>query len=346
MAKNTTMLAAVADGKGSISLRELPVPAFGDYEALVKLRFGATCAGTDLGIIDGRHPFPLAYPAILGHESIGEVLETGKKVRSLKAGDLVARVGAPAALALGVGSAWGGFAQYGLATDWQAMAADGAPRERWEKARVQKLIPPSVDPREAPMMITWRETLSYALRIGAVPGSRVLVVGSGANALAFIAHFAFDGHAVIAVGSGDRAADALRLGAAHAFDYRAADLAARLEEASEGRLDVIVDAVGAPAEANRALPLLADGGVVGVYGWHDRAGYGINPFAARRSFRVYCGGYDEPETHEEVLRRMAAGALRASDWYDRGKPLPLADIAGAYDRLRHREAYKYLIDLS
>ena len=93
----TTMLAAVTDGKGTLSIQELPMPAFGDYEALVKLRFGATCAGTDLGIIDGRHPFPLAYPAVLGHESVGEVLEIGKKVRSLKAGDLVARVGAPAA---------------------------------------------------------------------------------------------------------------------------------------------------------------------------------------------------------------------------------------------------------
>ena len=341
----TTMLAAVTDGKGTLSIQELPMPAFGDYEALVKLRFGATCAGTDLGIIDGRHPFPLAYPAVLGHESIGEVLQIGKKVRSLKAGDLVARVGAPAAPALGVGSAWGGFAQYGVAVDWEAMRADGAPRERWEKARVQKVIPPSIDAREAPMLITWRETLSYALRIGAAPRSRVLVVGSGANALAFIAHFAYEGHRVVALGSASRAADALRLGAADAIDYKAADAAARLEEASGGCLDVIVDAVGASDEVNRALPLLSEEGVIGVYGWRGRAGYAINPFAARRSFRVYCGGYDEPETHEEVLRRMASGALRASDWYDVERPVPLAEISSAYGRLRRREAYKYLIDL-
>jgi threonine dehydrogenase-like Zn-dependent dehydrogenase len=342
----TTMFAAIADGKGSLTLRELPIPAFGDYQALVRLRFGATCAGTDLGIIDGRHPFPLPYPAILGHESVGEVLETGSKVRFLKPGDLVARVGAPAAAELGIGSAWGGFAQYGVATDWRAMEADGIPRELWEKTRVQKVIPPAVDAREAPMIITWRETLSCAHRIGVPPLSRVLVAGSGANALAFIAHFAHDGHTVISVGSGSRASDALRLGAACAFDYKAGDLAARLAEASEGRIDAIVDAVGAPAGVNLALPLLAEGGVVAVYGWHDRAGYALNPFAARRSFRVYCGGYDEPETHEEVLRRMASGALHASDWYDLERPVPLAGIAAAYDRLRRREAYKYLIDLS
>jgi threonine dehydrogenase-like Zn-dependent dehydrogenase len=327
-------------------LRELPIPAFGDYQALVRLRFGATCAGTDLGIIDGRHPFPLPYPAILGHESVGVVLETGSKVRFLKPGDLVARVGAPAAPELGVGSAWGGFAQYGVAIDWRAMEADGIPRERWEKARVQKLIPPWVDAREAPMMITWRETLSFALRLGVAPRSRVLVAGSGANALAFIAHFAHDGHEVISIGSASRAADALRLGARRALGYKAGDLAARLEEASNGSFDAIIDAVGASAEVNLALPLLAEGGLIAVYGWHGRESYALNPFAARRSFRVYCGGYDEPETHEEVLKRMAAGALRASDWYDAASPVPLAGIAGAYDRLRRREAYKYLIDLS
>ncbi len=346
MARHLMMMAALADGHSSLSIRELPIPAFGEYEALVKLRFGATCAGTDLGIIKGRHPFPLAYPAVLGHESVGEILETGKKVRLLKAGDLVSRVGAPAAPGLGFGSAWGGFAQYGVAVDWQAMQADGVPRERWEKARVQKVIPPSIDAREAPMLITWRETLSYALRIGAAPRSRVLVVGSGANALAFIAHFAYAGHVVIAVGNGERAADAMRLGAASALDYKAGDVAGRLEEASGGRLDAIVDAVGASDEVNRALPLLAEEGVIGVYGWHDRAGYAINPFAARRSFRLYCGGYDEPETHEEVLRRMASGALRASDWYDVERPVPLARIASAYERLERREVYKCLIDLS
>ena len=226
------------------------------------------------------------------------------------------------------------------------MRADGVPRERWEKTRVQKAIPPSIDAREAPMLITWRETLSYALRIGAAPRSRVLVIGSGANALAFIAHFAYEGHRVVAPSAArSRAADALRLGAAHALDYKAGDFAARLEEASGGSLDVIVDAVGASDEVNRALPLLSESGVVAVYGWRDRAGYAINPFAARRSFRVYCGGYDEPETHEEVLRRMASGALRASDWYDVERPVPLAEISSAYGRLRRREAYKYLIDL-
>jgi threonine dehydrogenase-like Zn-dependent dehydrogenase len=341
-----TMLAAVADGKGSLNVRELPIPAFGDYQALVRLRFGATCAGTDLGIIDGGHPFPLPYPAILGHESVGEVLETGSKVHFLRPGDLVARVGAPAAPELGVGSAWGGFAQYGVAADWRAMEADGIPRELWDKARVQKIIPPSIDPTEAPMIITWRETLSYARRLGLAPGSRALVIGSGANALAFIAHLAFEGHRVIAIGSEKRAADAIRLGAAAAFDYRAGDLAGRLEEASRGRIDAIVDAVGASAEVGAALPFLAEGGVVAVYGWHDRAGYGINPFAAQRSFRVYCGGYDEPETHEEVLRRMAARALRASDWYDPGRSVPLAGIAAAYERLKRHDGYKYLIDLA
>ncbi|MCE1197100.1 zinc-binding dehydrogenase [bacterium] len=345
MAIKAMMAAAVTDGKGSLKVYDVPAPACGDYEAIVRLRFGATCAGTDLGIIKGHHPFPLAYPLILGHESIGEVLEIGKKVRSFHPGDIISRVGTPPVRSLGLGVAWGGFAQYGLATDWRAMERDDMPRDRWEKARVQKIIPPSIDIRDAPMIITWRETLSYARRLGLAPGSCVLVVGSGANALAFVAHFAFEGHRVIALGSGKRAADAIRLGAASAIDYRADDMVERLSEACGNRIDAIVDAIGAPAEVGAALPLLAEDGIVAVYGWRGRADYGISPFAARRSFRVYCGGYDEPETHEEVLRRMAAGALRASDWYDPGQSVPLAEIATAYERLERHEGYKYLIDL-
>jgi threonine dehydrogenase-like Zn-dependent dehydrogenase len=110
-------------------------------------------------------------------------------------------------------------------------------------------------------------------------------------------------------------------------------------------IDVIIDGVGNSDNVNRALPLINEDATVAVYGWNDRKGYGINPFCTKNNFKVYCAGYDEPETHDEVIKRIREGKLKAEDWYDKKDPLPLDRIAEAYERLKNREAYKYLIDM-
>ncbi len=341
-----TMHAAILDENGALSVRAVPVPELPPYGALVKMRYGLPCYGTDTRLMQKQHPFPVAYPAILGHESVGRVVAVGAKVEHFKIGDLIARVGAPPMPAIGLGVCWGGFAQYGVALDWQAMARDGLPRDQWYKSRVNKVIPDSVDERAAPMIITWRETLSYTNRLGVGRGDNVLIVGSGANALAFVAHCVYAGAGVTVVGNAARNADALRLGARGAIDYKAADAAEQLRQAADAGFAAIIDAVGAPDSVNAALPLVQDNAIVGVYGWHGRSEYGINPFCTDKNFRVYCAGYDEPETHDEVLRRIAGGALDARDWVDLDNPVPLADIAQAYRRVAERKAYKVLIDLT
>ena len=42
-----TMLAAVVTPERTLEVRSVPIPDFGPYEALVAMRFGTTCAGTD-----------------------------------------------------------------------------------------------------------------------------------------------------------------------------------------------------------------------------------------------------------------------------------------------------------
>ena len=83
---NDTMLAAVVTPEKTLEVRSLPIPHFGPYEALVEMRFGATCAGTDQRVIDHGHPRPLHYPGILGHESVGRVVAVGEKVTSFAVG--------------------------------------------------------------------------------------------------------------------------------------------------------------------------------------------------------------------------------------------------------------------
>jgi L-iditol 2-dehydrogenase len=340
------MKAAVLDEEGKLTVKDLPVPSIGAYQVLVKMCYGSTCAGTDQRLMEKKHPNPVFYPSILGHESVGRAVALGNKVTTFKIGDLISRVGSPAMPDIGIGICWGGFAQYGVATDFLAMERDGFPRTDWEKARVQKLIPADIDEKAAPMIITWRETLSYTTRIGVKKGDNVLIAGSGANSLAFLCHCVYAGAYAVVLGSADRCKLSLRAGAAAYIDYKSSGQLDQLKALFPDGIDFIIDAVGFSQNVNTALPLLNEGGCIAVYGWHSRNDYGINPFRTNHSFRVYCGGYDEAETHDEVIKRIREGALNASLWYDMDAPVPLEHIGTAYAALRERKALKFLIDLT
>ncbi len=340
------MKAAVVEKAGTLVVRKVPDPVPGDYDALCEILYGATCTGTDSHIIKGEFPFPIAYPAILGHESVGRVLKTGRKVRNFKPGDLVTRVGTPAPADRSVDIAWGGFAERGLAQDHWAMNADGLPEASWAGSRVNQVVPASVDPRVAPMFTTWRETLSYLTRMRFGAGSRVLVIGSGGNGLSFAAHAVLLGATVWSVGSARCEAAARSLGVAGYLSYTSEDCVTRLQEAAPSGFDVIIDALGKAGQADRFLPVLAAGGTIGIYGLDDFASVGISPRLARGSFTVWNGGYDEAETHQRVSDLVLQGRLTAGAWYDPQKTWPLDSIMDAFRSLWKHQGVKALIAIS
>lgn len=345
------MKAAVVKRAGVLEVTEVPEPAVGPYDALCEMRFGATCAGTDIHLTDGKHPFPVTFPTILGHESVGRVISVGNRVRHLKEGDLVTRVGCPALPEAGIQSNWGGFAALGIARDHWQMKRDGVPVEEWNRNRVNQIIHPSIDETTAPMMITWRETLSYTRRIGVSENKKLLVTGSGGNALSFAAMGRNLGATVAVIGSPKKEEAFRKLGVDAYVDYHHEDPGREIRAAlsvpsgTQGVFDVAIDAVGNADTMNQVLPLLKQDGVIGVYGWDNRSAYGINPFLSERSFRVYTDGYDEEETHQEVQAMIMKGMLDASLWYEPENSRPLDDITGAYESLRRHEAFKYLIRL-
>ena len=122
------MKGAVTDGKGNIWIQDVPKPVIGDYECLCKIDCCATCTGTDMMSINGTISWAQQdrYPALIGHESVGVVIETGKKVRNIKAGDRFLRPAAwyPGEYKEGLFSMMGGYAQYGIVTDTEALLQD------------------------------------------------------------------------------------------------------------------------------------------------------------------------------------------------------------------------------
>jgi len=341
------MKAAVVEKPGMLIVRDIPQPEPGEYDALCKLLYGATCTGTDQHIIHNRLPWKTNYPVVLGHESVGRVIEVGAKVRHLKKGDLVIRVGTPPSPEIGLSISWGGFAEYGIAKDHRAMKEDGLPAGQWQGYRNTLVAPPGIDPGAATMIITWRETLSYITRIGVGKGASVLILGSGGTALSYVSHAKNLGAARIAeIGNANREKTGRSAGVTDYFDYKAENLVEQAGKVCPGGFDFIIDSVGKAGQLDRALPLVKPGGTVGIYGIDDFLANTIRPVRARGTFTFYNGGYDEAETHDRVIEYVQKGALDASLWLDLAHPFDLDRINDAFDAIRDRKAVKALVRLS
>jgi len=335
------MKAAVVESAGTLVVRDLPLPALGAYEARCEMLYGTICAGTDTHLVQGHPPFCnwVKPPFILGHESIGRVVEIGTQVRNLKRGDVITRVGCPAVG--GITAGWGGFAETGIATDWRALQEDGV--DGWRGKTVQQILPPDIDPAVGALFITWRETLSYLTRMGVGPNAAVLVIGSGGNGLAFTAQARNLGATrVVLVGSANRATAAKLAGATAVYDYRAGQCWEQvLAEAAPG-YDYVIDAVGKAAMTAKGQKCLKVGGTLGIYGLDE---CGQIKLEAGQTFTFFNGGYDEAEAHEAVVWFYRAGKLNPAIWFDRRQAFALADIAAAMEAVRQRALVKPLIKL-
>src|SRR5437899_548857 len=92
------MKAALLEDVAKMVVRNIPEPELGPRDVLVRVGAVGVC-GTDLHLFQGHgnynfdsqgRPIPLTVePQILGHEFSGEILEAGREVKDLKAGDRV-----------------------------------------------------------------------------------------------------------------------------------------------------------------------------------------------------------------------------------------------------------------
>jgi S-(hydroxymethyl)glutathione dehydrogenase/alcohol dehydrogenase len=81
------MKVAVAYEAGQpLVLEDLPVPAIGPRDVLVRVAASGICH-TDLNVIEGKSALQL--PIVPGHEACGSVEETGEEVRRVRKGDRV-----------------------------------------------------------------------------------------------------------------------------------------------------------------------------------------------------------------------------------------------------------------
>ncbi len=332
-----------------VEVVEIDAPKPGPYQALVKTEVAALCNATDGKLVAGHFPGVEDYPLMLGHETAGIVESVGGKVRNFKPGDraiggLVFEFADPKYHA-----GWGGFCEYTLVNDHDAMVADGVADEEhgwFECYEIQRVAPPDIPPEEAVLLCTWREVHGGFGDFNLTEGDEIVVFGAGPVGLSFVKFSKLLGLGYVA--SVDPLAPkrekALEMGADAVFAPDSPELADLAE--SRGRpLDAVVDAVGSAGIINAALPLIRMGGSICVYGVIADEAITVAKGAGPYNFNLYM--HQWPTRHRE---RAAMEPL--CEWIREGKisaaefvthEFPVEEINDALEAVRRGEVLKALL---
>lgn len=342
------MRAAITDGQGKVWIGEVPRPEPGPYQCLCRMLACATCTGTDTKHIHDKLPWKQTYPGILGHESIGEVIAVGAKVKAYAPGDWVLRPAAvyPGETLGGYTSMWGGFAEFGLVTDAGAVKADDPGATVNNYTRFQLVVPRDlgVSPADWTMIVTLKETASYAASLGVTLNTRVAVLGAGSVGIAMMRFAKVLGATpLIGVARRDEQLAYARdvVGADAVVNVSREDPAERLRELTGGHgLDLIIDTSGDPALVARCIPALAEQGKVAGYATYPRGDALANHVPASR---VATGRTGEDSAHDYLIDAVRLGLVTLRDYYT--EAMPLSRIAEGFERLESKRAMKIVFEM-
>jgi len=334
---------------GKVSIVDTPIPQVGPYQALVKTEVAYLCNATDSKLVHGHFPGVEDYPLALGHESAGIVQETGDKVRNFQAGD---RAIGGLVFDLGVdkmGSGWGGFCEYTLVNDHEAMVEDGVADEAhgwFECYEIQTTVDKDIPVEAAALLCTWREVYGGIGDFQITPDDEVLVFGAGPVGLSFVTFMKLLGVKYVAAVDpiSVKRDKALALGADAVFVPDAPELA-KLTETRGKALDVVIDAVGHENIVNAALPLIKLGGTIGVYGVIAAESIDLQKHLGPYNFNLFV--HQWPTRHREraaqspLCEWMREGELKAEDFITH--EFALEEIEAALEAVKGGTVLKALL---
>jgi threonine dehydrogenase-like Zn-dependent dehydrogenase len=343
------MRAVAVTEPGKVAIVELGRPQPGPYQALVRTEVACLCNATDGKLIAGHFPGVDKYPLVLGHECAGIVEAVGGKVRNFQVGQraiggLVFDFSDPA-----YSSGWGGFCEYTLANDHDAMVADGVARAEhgwFEVYEIQRRVPTDIPVEEALLMCTWREVHGGFGDFQLQAGGDILVFGAGPVGLSFVKLGRLLGLGYIAVADPleSKRRRAIEMGADEAFapgDPALSGLTARRGKP----LDAVIDAVGRESIANAALSLIGMGGSVCIYGVLAEPSLTIHKHKGPYNFNLFIHQWPtrwrERAALEPLCDWVRQGKLRASDFITH--EFPVERIGEAVETVRGGEALKVLL---
>ncbi|MDC0765351.1 zinc-dependent alcohol dehydrogenase family protein [Streptomyces sp. HD] len=324
----------VFHGAGQSAWEEVPDPAIKEPTDAV-VRVGAvTICGTDLHILKGDVP-EVRPGTVLGHEAVGEVVEVGSDVRTVRPGDRVlvscisacGRCSYCRRAAYGQCRGGGGWILGHLIDGTQAEYV----RVPYADLSVHPL-PGAMDSNDAVLLADIFPT-SYEVGVlnGHVrPGDTVVVVGAGPIGLAAVATARlFSPERIVAVDLAPTRLEAARqLGADAVADAR--ELPEQLvADLTDGLgADVVIEAVGVPESFELCTRMVRPGGRVANVGVHGAPATLHLEDLWIKNITITTGLVDTSST-PTLLRMTAAGRLPTSQLVTH--TFPLGHMEEAYD---------------
>jgi len=330
------MKAAVVKKTGELIVEEVPIPEINEYRCLVKIFACSTCNATDLKLINGKMFWQPPFPFILGHESVGKIVETGSKVKYLKKGDIVSRVCAVyPGEKLGIyHSALGGFAEYGLVTDVKAIIEDGIPEGKINSYAFQhEKISPEINIYESTMLINLAEVLNVVKNMEA-DNKKIVIIGDGTVGLTFVKllKLTFKNPVVILIGHWEnRLAIGKKFGAEYIINSRERDFVYEIEK-NIGKVDYLIDTVGEEVLLDSCFNFIKSDGKYLFYASPDFEYEKLKKIMDKR-FEVVSP--DETQTFNEVISLVKNRKIVLSDFYS--LELPFLEINNAFSLIKNRK---------
>jgi len=341
------MKAAVVVEPGKLELMDVPEPQISEYQAKCRTLCCGICGGTDGKVIAGKIRGFDTYPAILGHEAIGEVIEVGTKVKSIEVGDRITRAGLFDVLEGGFTPGWGGFAEYTVVADDKAMKRANAGPTDMTFVSMQR-IPDWMPSQHGPVLILFKEVLAAFKRLGLETGDAVAVFGAGPVGVTFVRLARLFGAGRIAAISRTKAKldRAKEMGADLVVNSREADPVKALREFAPEGYDCCIDAAGSAEIIQAGLKLVKMEGTVFSYGLCDEPRITMDWATApeRWNLQVYNDPAFEEEAaaHDHACNLIRTGVLDP-DWYV-DTVLPFTEIRKAFELVRTGKAFKAVME--
>ena len=283
----------------------MPVPA--PWQCLCKIDACATCSGTDQKLVNSGFDWAKEYPAVLGHEGVGTIIECGSAVRNFRSGQKVLRpaVALPGTMYGEFASWMGGFAEYGLITDIAAAAESAEQLDPFGYTRYQQIIPDDLEitQQDATLLVMLKEVAGACKGAGIRSGHTVLVLGGGAVAQAMCFFSSLAGAKVLVAARRSEQLDrCMRCGAETAVNLLADDLEEIVMDATSGKgIDRVMDAAGNVELAIRGANLLTDGGGMASYATIEGGRFPEERVQARGKWQMISTAVSECDMHDEML---------------------------------------------
>lgn len=241
-----TARAVVIPRRNVVELQDVQIQTLGPDDVLIQTAYTSISAGTERMLLEGKMPHPaLSFPVVPGYETVGRVIEVGKRAPQTLLGQWVYVGGARCFK--GVNPAWGGQSHLIVTEADRVVTLNG------------------IRPEEG-VVLALAATALHGVHVAQIqPEDHVLVLGQGivGQLTARLAKLVGAGTVTVidrvdvrlAASRADRVVNVSRLS---------------LEEATEGeRANVVLEATGSMGALRNTLPLLADHGRVVLLGYYE-----------------------------------------------------------------------------